>query len=60
MIEVGVKKNVFSIQKGIEKFDLLALMAVEKLIFPPYAKIPSSIVPCKKIRVVCNLVIMIF
>jgi hypothetical protein len=43
MNEVGVKKNVFSIQKGIEKFDLLALMAVEKLIFPPYAKIPSSI-----------------
>jgi hypothetical protein len=29
----GVKKNVFSIQKRIEKFDLLALMVVEKLIF---------------------------
>lgn len=50
MNEVGVKKNVFSIQKRIEKFDLLALMVVEKLIYPPYAKIPSFIALVKKLE----------
>ncbi len=50
MNEVGVKKNVFSIQKRIESLILLALMVVEKLNFPPYAKIPSSITLVRKLE----------